>query len=120
MLHVSATILLERCPLTLASMGHSLRRPLMMRFSNWVLACLEALEHSNHPSDLEMTAWARLQHIAEEIASSLGLDDTDRVDLIDPRTQSMLRAFEGRLEQWKQKYWDSVTSMFLLLLSRSC
>jgi hypothetical protein len=97
-------------------MAVALRRPAMLRFSNWTSDCLRVLEKSSIPIDREMTAWVKLQHIAEESVTLLGYDSESRVDLNDSRSQSLLRGFETQLAAWKKSNWAFINSKFITQL----
>jgi hypothetical protein len=89
-------------------MALALRRPTMLRFSNWTADCLQVLEQSNVSIDREMAAWVKLQHIAEESVILLGFDHESPVNLNDSRSQSLLRGFEGQLSAWREKNWTFI------------
>jgi hypothetical protein len=93
-------------------MAVALRRPAMLRFSNWTADCLQVLEQSNISIDREMTAWVKLQHIAEESVTLLGFDHESHVDLNDSRSQSLLRGFESQLASWKEDNWSFINGKF--------
>lgn len=53
--------------------------------------------------DKRLIARVRLQNIAEEFASSLGLEDPDDTSIVlDSRTLLTLKAFERRLKLWRE------------------
>jgi hypothetical protein len=86
------------------SMAMALRRSNMLRYSNWTADCIQMLENSGIPSDVQLSGWCKLQNTAEESVMALGLDDHhSRADLGDVRIQSILRALNKQINQWKEK-----------------
>lgn len=90
-------------------MGLSLRRQQMFTFSSLVTRCLTAIEASTVPSDYQIAAWVRLQHIAEEASIGLGYDDLGAANLKDMRTQKMLKSYDKQLDLWKNEFWDKIS-----------
>jgi hypothetical protein len=97
-------------------MALALRRPTMFRFSSWTADCLRVLEQSSISIDREMTAWIKLQHIAEESMTLLGFDSESRADLNDSRSQILLRGFENQLIAWKEANWAFINGKSLPFL----
>ena len=84
----------------------SLRRPNMLKFSNFMQESMEILEkgHGTAPSDIVLVQWVRLQIIAEEVAVSFEFDDPDStVTLDDPKIKLAVRGFGRRLDEWNEK-----------------
>jgi hypothetical protein len=93
----------------------------MMRFSNSIAICIEALDQSEILTDRSLTIWAKLQHIAEEAVTALGWDDQNgRVNLQDVRVQLTIQSFEKQLATWKERNWSAANSNFHSLPSQSC
>ena len=87
----------------------SLRRPAMMRVTNYTRECLDYLESTPFaaPCDHILVAWIRLWMIGEEIGAALSYDDPgDTASLLDNTTQLMVIAFEKRLTEWRARYAD--------------
>ncbi|KAF2095498.1 hypothetical protein NA57DRAFT_79221 [Rhizodiscina lignyota] len=95
------------CYILCSSMALALRRPSMLKFSDWMEYCIDRLQTSELTSDRTLAAWAILQHIAEESATVLGFDRTrSPLDLRETTTQASLKAFEKQLIAWKLTNWD--------------
>lgn len=80
----------------------------MFRFSGLVASNLSRLDISDMPSDRELAAWARLQHMAEVSFTELGFDEGCPQDLQKGTTQAVVRAFEKQLASWKECNWKSI------------
>jgi hypothetical protein len=90
------------------SMAGALRRPNMLRYSNSIARGIKELEASLVPSDNLLAAWAKLQHIAEEAAVSLQLDQQgSQIDSRDISISLNVTGFRNQLEMWKERYWHS-------------
>lgn len=90
--------------ITAYSTSMNLRLPNMLRFTNWMAECVDFLETSPEaaPTDKRFTAWVKLQHIVEDCAMALGLDNSDdTLSLDDERAQLMLKGAEKQLAAWK-------------------
>ena len=90
--------------ITARSTSINLRLSNMLRFTNWMAECVEFLETSPEaaPTDKRFTAWVKLQHIVEDCATALGLDNSDdTLSLDDERAQLMLKGAEKQLVAWK-------------------
>jgi hypothetical protein len=95
-------------------MAVALRRPGMLRFSNSIARAVTELESSLDPADRVLAAWTKLQHIAEEAAVSLGLDDPlALVDPRDTRIQLQVVGFQNQLGTWKQVNWGQANSKYI-------
>lgn len=102
------------CYILCSSMALALRRPSMLKFSDWTEYCIGKLQMSKSQSDRELAAWGNLQHIADESATVLGFDQTrGPLDLRDTTTQASLKAFEKQLSVWKAANWLSTSGMKL-------
>jgi hypothetical protein len=68
--------------------------------------CIETLQKSSYvtPRDHQLIAWVRLEIIMKEVTRLLGLSEMDLpADMADVRTQSTIKFFEVRLENWKKE-----------------
>jgi hypothetical protein len=94
-----------------ASMG--LRRPNLVRWTNFMTDCVEVLETSPEaaPSDKALCQWVRSQHIAEEIGTQFSMDDpVANVSIADAKVQHALKGFERDLEKWSSQIPSDVRS----------
>jgi hypothetical protein len=85
------------------SMG--LRRPNLIRWSNFMTESLKVLETSSDAvaSDKHFCAWIRSQHIAEEVGYQFSMDDPfAKVSIADDKTHYALKKFENDLAVWRQ------------------
>jgi hypothetical protein len=92
-----------------ASMG--LRRPNLIRWSNYMSECIEVLETSPEalPTDRLFCQWIKSQRIAEEVGIQFSMDDSFAVVTIaDPKVQYALKGFEMDLDHWSQQIPDDV------------
>ncbi|KAH8815229.1 hypothetical protein F5884DRAFT_817626 [Xylogone sp. PMI_703] len=84
------------------SMG--LRRPNLIRWTNFMADCVEVLENSPDaaPSDKLLCQWVRNQHIAEDVGTQFSMDDPlANVNISDLKVQYALKGFERDLENWR-------------------
>lgn len=84
----------------------------MLQYTDWVEKYVELLRKSPIPSDHELVVWTDLMHIAENSASSLGLDERSHVELKDSRTQTRMKAFERQLTIWNEENWHLINSTY--------
>jgi hypothetical protein len=87
-----------------ASMG--LRRPNLIRWTPFMMDCLEFLENSPEAAatDRALCNWVRSQHIGEEIGTQFSMDDpTASVSIADSKVQYALKGFERDLEKWSSQ-----------------
>ncbi|RFU25659.1 hypothetical protein B7463_g10687, partial [Scytalidium lignicola] len=83
------------------SMG--LRRPNLIRWTNFMADCIDVLETSPDaaPSDKLLCQWVRSQHIAEDVGTQFSMDDPlANVNISDLKVQYALKGFERDLENW--------------------
>lgn len=83
----------------------SLHRPNMLRFSNYMLECIEFLENSPNAglNDHRLVSLIQLQRIMEECSTSFAFDDPSAaISLDEPRIQLMLKGFEKKLKLWRE------------------
>jgi hypothetical protein len=95
------------------SMAMALRRPNMLSYSKWTAESITELQKSNTASDRHLGMWAKLQNIAEDSMTALGLDDYQcRADLRESRIQATLRALDKQLSLWKgESGWENLNRM---------
>ncbi|KAK4943368.1 hypothetical protein LTR10_017042 [Elasticomyces elasticus] len=82
----------------------SLRRPLLVRWSPYAEECVEILNTASDalPSDKSLCHLVYAQHMAEDIGLEFSMDDPlSQLTLTDQKTQYHLKAFERRLEEWR-------------------
>lgn len=87
-----------------ASMG--LRRPNLIRWTNYMAECINVLETSPDaaPSDKFLCQWIRSQHIAEEVGIQFSMDDSfATVSIAESKVQYALKAFERDLAHWSEQ-----------------
>lgn len=83
----------------------ALRRPILIRWQPYMDECVEMLEAAPdaYPSDRALCQWAKLQHIAEDVAFQFSMDDpTGYVAVSDAKTQYALKGFTGQLNDWRK------------------
>ncbi|OJJ31406.1 hypothetical protein ASPWEDRAFT_54594 [Aspergillus wentii DTO 134E9] len=89
----------------------SLHAPNVMRWTRTMDECLEALETSTaaYPSDKVLCQHIRLQHITEEFALQLSLEDSSApMPTRAIQTQVTHRAFKRQLADWRTNMQDGV------------
>ncbi|OJJ82728.1 Zn(II)2Cys6 transcription factor [Aspergillus glaucus CBS 516.65] len=89
----------------------SLHAPNVMRWTRTMDECLEALETSTaaYPSDKVLCQHIRLQHITEEFALQLSLEDSSApIPTRAIQTQVTHRAFKRQLADWRTNIQDGV------------
>lgn len=92
------------CYLLCSSVSISLRRPNMLRLSNWMAECIDYFEASPDaaPTDKRFIAWVKLQRLMEECGNAFSFDDpSTSPSLAESRIQLMLKGFEKQMENWK-------------------
>lgn len=72
-----------------------------MRYGSWVADCLHILDGSSSLDDLRLSAWVRLQRIAEESLAVVGLEDGAVIDMSDGRTKLIIDRCIEQIIQWK-------------------
>ncbi|KAM0263747.1 hypothetical protein ACHAQJ_001062 [Trichoderma viride] len=108
---ISSEQLIETCRTFLAcyflcsSMALSFRRPTVLCHGPWVDDCIKVLETapSVHLNDRRLVEWAKLQRIAEESISIVGLDGGSTINLTDDRTRRVLKYGAEQAVQWMQR-----------------
>ena len=82
----------------------SLRRPNLLRFTSHMAECIDFIESSPDAldSDKLLCQWVRIQHIADDIALQLSLDDPNTtLSMADPKVTSALQTFEKKMDEWR-------------------
>jgi hypothetical protein len=114
---IEARRTLLACYWSCSHVAVSLRRPNMLRLTNFMKESIEILETSPEAaeSDKVLCEWVRMQIISEEIAQTFELDDPSaEVSVHDTRVQLATRSFVRRLDEWKEKVAPTITiSMYL-------
>ncbi|KAF2093736.1 hypothetical protein NA57DRAFT_22150, partial [Rhizodiscina lignyota] len=88
------------CYLLCISITMVLRRPILLRFNEYMQECIEYLETApdTYPSDTLFCQHVKLAHIAEEIATNFNLDDVcSSVSMGDRRVIFGIKRFERDL-----------------------
>ncbi|KAI5851677.1 hypothetical protein DFP73DRAFT_164638 [Morchella snyderi] len=108
------------CYWACCNVSMALRRPNLLRFTDFMDECIEVLESSSQAaaSDKAFCQWVKLQKIADEIGIGFAFDDPNaNVTIDDQRVQFSLRGFAKQLEDWKAKcpqdIWESAKSLQL-------
>lgn len=85
-------------------MALSFRRPTVLRYGPWVDDCIRVLESSPtvHLNDCRLVEWTRLQRIAEESISVIGLDNGSAINFDDSTTCRVLRCGVEQATRWMQ------------------
>jgi len=89
----------------------SLRRPNLIRWTNYMDECIEMLESSSEalPSDKLLCQHVKLQHINEDVCVSFSMDDPSAtVTMSDSKVQYALRGFERNLSDWTKAVPKSI------------
>ncbi|KAI9743128.1 MAG: hypothetical protein M1818_003423 [Claussenomyces sp. TS43310] len=96
------------------SMG--LRRPNLIRWTDYLQECVEVLATSPDAaqSDKTLCQWVRSQHIAEEVGIQFSMDDPfATVNISDSKVQYALKGFERDLALWREQIPKEVQSPML-------
>lgn len=110
-----------------ASASMVLRRPNLVRWTQYMKECIEVLE--THPdafeSDKLFAQHVKIQHICEDIGLQFLMDDnTANISIKDPKVTYALTVLENELKSWKEKvppecrgpglqFFEHVTSLYL-------
>lgn len=117
---VEARRTLLACYWTCSHVSVSLRRPNMLRFTNFMRECLKVLDTSPEalPSDKVLVQWVLLQIVAEEASVTFEFDDPcSDISMEDSRMRLAVRGFARRLEEWKKTAPQSTINSMSLLSS---
>ncbi|EMC99426.1 hypothetical protein BAUCODRAFT_58822, partial [Baudoinia panamericana UAMH 10762] len=116
------------CYYLCASASMVLRRPNLVRWTNYMRESLDVLEsHPDAlPSDRLFCQHVKIQHICEEIGLQFLMDDyTANISLTDPKVTYALKVLENDLKTWKEnippeyrddpglRFFEHVTSLYL-------
>jgi hypothetical protein len=91
------------CYFMCGAMSMGLRRPNLVRWTNYMTDCMEVLENSTDaaPTDKFLCQLVRIQRIAEDVGMQFSMDDPSaQVNIADPKVQYAMRGFERDLEHW--------------------
>ncbi|KAK4542850.1 hypothetical protein LTR36_006039 [Oleoguttula mirabilis] len=115
------------CYYLCASASMVLRRPNLVRWTNYMKECIEVLE--SHPdafaSDKLLCQHVKIQHICEDIGLQFLMDDnTANISITDPKVSYALNVLEVQLRNWKEnipaecrgpglQFFEHVTSLYL-------
>ncbi|KAI5197419.1 hypothetical protein E4T42_08286 [Aureobasidium subglaciale] len=115
------------CYYTSASVSQVLRRPNLLRWSNYMQECVDILETSADaaPTDALFTQHIKIQRICDEISVSFAMEDsTASISILDPKIAYTLEVLQKKLDQWEQDlpphlklpnlmFYRHVTSLYL-------
>ncbi|KAK5109151.1 hypothetical protein LTR62_007513 [Meristemomyces frigidus] len=115
------------CYYLCASASMVLRRPNLVRWTNYMKECIEVLEsHPDaYPSDKLFCQQVKIQHICEDIGLQFLMDDnTATISITDPKVSYALNVLENQLKTWKEQvpedcrgpglqFFEHVTSLYL-------
>jgi hypothetical protein len=93
------------CYYLCASSSMVLRRPNLVRWTNYMKECIEVLEsHPDaFPSDTLFCQHVKIQHICEDIGLQFLMDDsTATISITDPKVTYALNVLESQLKAWKE------------------
>lgn len=81
----------------------SFQRPSSLRSGKWLDECLCVLDASpsTRTDDRRLSAWARLQILAEEGLTMAGIDEGASVKPSDPRSCAILQGVTSKLRSWR-------------------
>ncbi|CAK4034356.1 hypothetical protein DOTSEDRAFT_169698 [Lecanosticta acicola] len=111
-----------------ASASMVLRRPNLLRWTNYMKECIDVLETSSDalPSDKLFCQYIRVQHICENIGLQFLMDDnTATVSITDPKVTYALNVLENDLKTWADgippeckdhpalKFFEHVANLYL-------
>ena len=84
----------------------------MLRYRRWVEDCVKLLEIAPfvHRNDRRLVAWAKLQRIAEESFSVVGLDEWSPANFADAPTRFILRGCVEQATRWRQSITEDIMS----------
>ena len=102
------------CYYLCASVAMVLRRPNMVRWTNYMQECVDFLETSAdaQPSDRRFAQYIRIAKIGEDISVSFCMDDSSAtsVSISDPKVSYTLDIFEQKLRDWKERLPEDLKS----------
>lgn len=115
------------CYYLCASASMVLRRPNLVRWTNYMKECIEVLEsHPDaYPSDKLFCQHVKIQRICEDIGLQFLMDDsTATISITDPKVTYALNVLENQLKNWKEnippecagkdlQFFEHVTALYL-------
>lgn len=115
------------CYYTSASVSQVLRRPNLLRWSNYMQECVDILENSPDaaPTDALFAQHIKVQRICDEISISFAMEDpTASISILDPKVAYTLEVLQEKLDKWEQElpahlklptlmFYKHVTSLYL-------
>lgn len=110
-----------------ASASMVLRRPNLVRWSDYMRECIDVLSTSPDaaPSDRQLCEHIKIIHICEDIGQQFLMDDSNaQISINDPKVTYALNVFENQLTTWRQQvppevydrglqFFEHVTSLYL-------
>lgn len=101
------------------------RRPNILRWGSWVKDCTNILDPRSiaHIGDRRLAAWIRLQRLAEDSLTMVGLDEGSSINFSDARASLILKGGFERVKEWRQHLPDDIMTgkmtrqLFLLPLT---
>ncbi|RSM15013.1 hypothetical protein CEP52_000977 [Fusarium oligoseptatum] len=90
------------------------RRPNTLRWGSWVRDCTNILDPRSiaHIGDRRLAAWIRLQRLAEESLTMVGLDEGSSINFSDARTRLILKGGFERVKEWRRNLPDDIMTDF--------
>ncbi|KAG9884909.1 hypothetical protein KCU94_g17932, partial [Aureobasidium melanogenum] len=115
------------CYYTSVSVSSVLRRPNLLRWSNYMQECVDILESSPDaaPTDALFAQHIKIQRICDEISVSFAMEDpTASISILDPKVAYTLEVLQEKLDKWDQElpahlklptlmFYKHVTSLYL-------
>ena len=96
------------------SAAMSLRRPPLIKWSNYMDESIEVLQNAPDrlPSDEVLCFWVRTQQIAEEVGEQFHMDDPNEdVSINDKSVNRQISAFRSRLQELQEQSQNVSTRM---------
>ena len=91
-----------------------MRRTNLVPWTPFLDLCVESLQSSEDalPSDKLLVAFAKAQHIVEDVGTAFRMDDPlATAELSDPSNESAIRGFEARMKELREQIPDPSNSM---------
>lgn len=106
-----------------ASAAQVLRRPNLLRWTNYMSQCVQLLENSPEavPSDRMLAQHIKVQHICEEINTSFALDDPEAtsISITDPKVAYTLNILESQLRDWEAQIPSDLRKPELMFIAHT-
>ncbi|KAI8712635.1 Zn(2)-C6 fungal-type domain-containing protein [Fusarium sp. LHS14.1] len=108
--YLEAARTFSACYLLCSSIAMAFRRPNTLRWGSWVRDCTNILDPRSiaHIGDRRLAAWIRLQRLAEESLTMVGLDEGSSINFSDARTRIILKGGFERVKEWRQNLPDDI------------